>query len=272
MRLYILTAVHNYLEDTKKLLKSISSQTFRNFDIFLVDDGSSDGTNAFIHKNYPSVNIIKGDGNLWWSASLNLGLRKILKKAGKDDLVWIINNDCYFHKYVLQNLLSYQKRIGYENNITGSVIMDSKTKKISDDGVSIDWKQMNFKSGGTDALSTKGTLYPIQIFRKIGLFDAKHFPHYFSDYEFSIRAKRFGFGLNVCRKSHIYNRADRTGIERVSQKLRPSEIINLILSKRSKVNLLLQINMIRYACPNEFRLGCYYLLFAKFIKAIRLFV
>jgi len=267
-KIYILTAVHNELEDTKRLLRSIYSQTYKNYDVCLIDDGSTDGTSDFLQKNYPLVDVLKGNGSLWWTTCLNLGLNKILKIANKEDFIWIINNDCYFDRSVLQNLLTYEERIGHGKYIVGSVIIDSKTKKIFDDGVGIDWERMKFKSGGTDALSTKGTLYPINVFKQIGIFDAKHFPHYFSDYEFSIRVKRNGYYLTVCRESKIFNRVKRTGIDKIPVKLSAMEAFKLLFSRKSKINLPLQINIIRYVCPKEFRIRNYWLLLTKLLDKL----
>jgi GT2 family glycosyltransferase len=276
-RIYILTAVHNYLNDTKKLLESINCQSFKNYEIYLIDDGSTDGTAGFVHQNYPKANVLRGDGNLWWTASLNLGLKKILDKAGIDDYVWIINNDCYFAKDALKNLYNFNKGLKGSKNIVGSVVLDSKTKKVRDTGIKINWRTLRFSSvkpkdlnkATIDALSTKGTLYPVGVFREIGFFDAKHFPHYFSDYELSIRAKINGYNLLVFPKCIIYNESERTGIEN-STLIRSSltGLAGLLFSKKSKVNLLLQFNMIRYVCPKEFRSKSLLFLVSKIIKYI----
>ncbi len=267
-KIYILTAVHNDLDDTKRLLRSIYSQDVKNFEVFLVDDGSSDGTHDFISNNYPKVRILTTDEDLWWTGSLNLGLKSILTEAKKNDFVWIVNNDCYFSKSLLGDLYNFASHC--TKSIVGSLIVDSKTGKIVDEGVNINWKRLEFKSGGTDALSTKGTLYPVQVFKDVGLFDAKHFPHYFSDYEFSIRAKRRGYELVVCKNSRVYNKVERTGLEVTSSKLNLAGAFNLLFSKKSKVNLLLQVNMIRYVCPKEFKLRCSYVLLTKIIRTLGL--
>jgi len=252
-KIYILTAVHNNLADTKRFLSSVFSQDFKIFEVYLVDDGSTDGTSNFIKEKYSDVNLIKGDGNLWWTKSLNLGLKRILKKASENDFVWIINNDCTFGKTLLSNVSSFAAK--YKSFIIGSLVLDKKTKKIWDRGVKIDWSKLNFSMAGTDeqidALSTKGTLYPVRVFKKIGLFDAKHFPHYFSDYEFSIRAGRAGYKLIVCPTSKVYNRTERTGNAKLS------------FSKKSTINPILQLNIVRYVCPPEHRLRACFLLISK---------
>ena len=251
--IYILTAVHNDIEDTKKLLKSVYTQTLKNFEVFLVDDGSTDGTSNFIKEKYSEVNLIKGDGNLWWTKSLNLGLKRILEKASKNDFVWIINNDCTFGKTLLSSVSSFAAK--HKSFIIGSLVLDKKTKRIWDRGVKIDWSKLNFSMAGTDeqidALSTKGTLYPVRVFKEIGLFDAKHFPHYFSDYEFSIRAGRAGYKLIVCPASKVYNRIERTGTSKLS------------FSKKSTINPVLQLNLVLFVCPQRYRLKAFFLLISK---------
>lgn len=276
-KVFILTAIHDNLDSTKRLLKSIRGQSYDNFEIVLVDDGSTDGTSAFIKNHFPDINLYVGNGKLWWTKSLNIGLKIILDKAKKYDFIWIINNDCFFDSKVLENLVSYSKNIK-QKNIVGSVVIDSKTKKVWDTGVQIDWRNCEFKSisdiekcddGEIDALSTKGTLYPVQVFKEIGNFDAKHFPQYFSDYEFSIRAKRNGYKLCVCPTSRIYNFTSNTGIgDKINKKTKISDIFNLLFSKKSKVNIKVVINIIRYVCPKEYRIRNYYLLIKKTFKYI----
>lgn len=275
-KIFILTGVHNSLSDTKKLLKSIFEQTYNNYEIYIVDDGSMDGTTAYIQKKYPSINLIQGNGHLWWTRSINKGLRQILKKAKKNDLVWIINNDCFFNKDVLANLLNYSKQ-KFKKSIIGSEIIDSKTGNVWDSGIHINWAEGKFISLKVvknsediiDALPTKGTLYPIRVFQEIGLFDEKHFPHYFSDYEFTIRAKRNGYDLLLCHESKIYNLILRTGMgDFLPKRLKISTALQMMFSKKSKVNLSVNFNIIKYVCPPKYRFINYLFMVEKIIKYI----
>jgi GT2 family glycosyltransferase len=273
-KIFILTAVHNNLDDTIQLLNSIYKQTYKFYEVYIIDDGSTDNTELYISQHFPKVKLFKGSGNLWWAGSLNLGLKEILKQAGTKDLVWIINNDCVFSKETLQNLYNFYNSKG-NRKIIGSLVIDSKTKKIWDCGIIIDWRKCNFSSvdyknldkNEIDALSTKGTLYPIKVFRELGIFDQEHFPHYFSDYEYAIRAKNFGYKLLVCLDSKIYNKIERTGIgNKISNRLGFLELFYILSSNKSKVNLRLYINMIRYVCPKEYRLRNYLLMVSKMVK------
>lgn len=48
-----------------------------------------------------------------------------------------------------------------------------------------------------DVLPGRGTLIPIEVFQKIGLYDFKRLPHYGADYEFSRRANMYGYKLLI---------------------------------------------------------------------------
>lgn len=42
------------------------------FDVYMTDDGCTDGTNEAVHEKFPNIHIIQGDGSLFWSG----GMRK----------------------------------------------------------------------------------------------------------------------------------------------------------------------------------------------------
>ena len=128
----IVIPVHNGLDYTKKCLKSlfvtINESRYRNdIKIIIVDDGSTDGTAQWIYKNYNSIKILHGDGNLWWSKAMNMGAKYALKH--KTEYLLIINNDNIFTNDFIEKLVSFAKKTDFK--IVGSKILDLKTKKIT---------------------------------------------------------------------------------------------------------------------------------------------
>lgn len=71
--IYIIIPVHNRKHFTRECLLSLRKQTFQNFKVIVVNDGSSDGTGEMIEKEFSDVILLKGDGNLWWTGATNLG-------------------------------------------------------------------------------------------------------------------------------------------------------------------------------------------------------
>ena len=278
-KVYIICGVHNGLENTKKLLDCIGKQTYRDFQTIIIDDGSTDNTFSFINKEYPEVVLIKGNGKLYWTGALFEGVDWALKSAKKEDFILTINNDCTFEKNYIENLikLAGQKK----NSIIGSMAVDSKSRtSIHDAGVRIDWKAGKFiqlsprnisdlpldetYQANIDTLTTKGTLYPMDVFKRIGNFDKYHLPHYVSDYEFNCRAKRKGYELILNYQARVYNDVRNTGFgEDIPDKLNLYQFFEMLFARRSRVNILDNFWFITLCCPNKYKLWNYLLLLGK---------
>ena len=65
--IYIVIPVFNRLKFTKDCLDSLRKQSYGEFKVIVVDDGSTDGTYQHLKENYPEVIVLQGDGNLWWA-------------------------------------------------------------------------------------------------------------------------------------------------------------------------------------------------------------
>ena len=81
IRVAIVTPVHNRKEITLQCLRSISrlENDGLEFATFIVDDGSTDGTGSAIRAEFPEVEIIEGDGHLWFTEGTNVGIRAALR-------------------------------------------------------------------------------------------------------------------------------------------------------------------------------------------------
>lgn len=85
------------------------------FDLYLTDDGSTDGTADTITKpQYPyPVNILHGNGNLYWNGGMIVAWNAALKHGGYDGYLWL-NNDTYllpsiWNEIVEVDIYSYRK-------------------------------------------------------------------------------------------------------------------------------------------------------------------
>lgn len=280
---FVLTAIHNDIDKTKLFLKSLYSQTYPNIKVYIIDDGSTDNTAKSIHDNYPDIVLIGGNGKLWWTGALHLGITEILKVAKTDDYVLTINNDCTFSKDYIKNLLYSCKK--HKRSIIGSLVINKTTNKIWDAGVCIDWKNWKFIDQSKkveierrknnryiknlDMLSTKGTIFPLNTFKSVGNFDKRNFPHYLSDYDFTYKANKKNYNLLVDLKAKLFNVVERTGREGInSKKISWKELWFLFFNRKSKVNVVDQYNFINIHCPNKYKLLNYLLLIAKIIHYI----
>jgi GT2 family glycosyltransferase len=42
---------------------------------------------------FPEVHLLRGDGTLWWTGGINVGIRHVLSLAREQDRVLVINDD-----------------------------------------------------------------------------------------------------------------------------------------------------------------------------------
>lgn len=79
----VLLTVFNRKDKTLKCLQHLFNQLpieGYSIDVYLTDDGCTDGTPEAVKEQYPQVNIIHGDGNLFGIEECTLHGKKQLKK------------------------------------------------------------------------------------------------------------------------------------------------------------------------------------------------
>jgi len=206
--IYVVVPVHNRRALTERFLECLARQTFRNFTVIVVDDGSTDGTAELVRDKFPEAILLRGDGNLWWSGATNLGIRHALKIASENDALLIINDDLEVDPIYLDRLCDVWR--SHPNTLIGSVVVDlSSPDRILYGGETLNrWlaksRWLNAGKRLTEfapdhrvkvsVLNGMGTLVPASVFRDVGLYDEKHFQQGGDD-EFSARASDKGYSL-----------------------------------------------------------------------------
>jgi GT2 family glycosyltransferase len=71
----IIIVNYNGLHFLEPCLSSLATQTYKNFEIIFVDNGSSDGSVGFVQEHYPRVRIVETGKNLGFAGGTNTGIR-----------------------------------------------------------------------------------------------------------------------------------------------------------------------------------------------------
>lgn len=194
-RLYIVVPVHNRKEVTRTFITCLLNQSFQEWHLLLIDDGSEDGTSEMAAGLTSRLTIIRGDGNWWWARSLQKGIDWIRSVGcSGDTIVLIINDDTVFDAGFLEQ--GVEKVMSGPDQIVKPYGYDSVHGHLVDAGIRFDWFSLTGSviggEGEADCFSTRGIYLSCATLMKIGSFYPWLLPHYLSDYEFTIRAKRKG--------------------------------------------------------------------------------
>lgn len=87
------------------VLSSLERQTIRNFEVILVDNGSTDGSCAFVSAEYPWVHMIQFPENYGFSRAVNEGIH-----AARSPYVLLLNNDTEAEPDFLEEMVAALRR------------------------------------------------------------------------------------------------------------------------------------------------------------------
>lgn len=194
----VLLSCHNRKQKTLKCLKFLNDQvgidTEYKIEIFLVDDGSTDGTAEAISLDFPQVNIIKGNGELYWNRGMHLAWETAAAYKDFDYYLWL-NDDTFLFKNTLENLFSKTFATSIVCGATKSSILNNATYG----GISNKNNKLLIPNGSyqnADYCNGNCVLIPSNVYKKLGNLDPI-FQHALGDFDYSLRARKQGIEIKV---------------------------------------------------------------------------
>jgi|GEM_PF-1007835 len=214
---------YNYAEYIAEAVESVINQTYRDFELIIVDDGSTDGSRKILnsyHKKYAEFVkvILKGNGGQ--ASALNEGYA-----ASKGDVVCFLDSDDYWYPDKLREVIKYHQEYGI---VQHNLLVNGKEKYmyLSNDA---DWQVLLKEFGYVRGLiPTSGISIKREILEKV-------FPLPVG--KFKIGADAF-IRWNSMYFSPIYSLDKALGFYRVHGN-------NIFYSRYSQENILEFVNIIK---------------------------
>jgi len=173
--------------------------------LIVVDNASQDNSLYLAEKDFPQLVVIRNSENIGFARAVNQGLRKAQELQAT--CVWLFNPDARAREHSLTELISASRSL--PQGLFSPVIFD-KTGDIWFSGGVLSWWRMKalhrqtayLQNRNEDFLTGCALFIPIAIVQSIGAFDENFFLYY-EDADFSVRAKKAGFRLQVVPKSFV---------------------------------------------------------------------
>lgn len=191
---------------------SVLNQTYKDFEIIMVDNASTDGSVEYVQEKYPSAKIIQTNENLGFAKGCNVGMR-----ASNAPYIVTLSNDTRVESNWLEELVrvaEIDERIG----ICSSKLLLMDTPDIYNSAgffiilnAFIYDRALGKKVGRyekleqVDGVSGASTLYRKKMLDVIGLFDERFFFGH-DDIDLSWRAKNAGWKAMYVPNSVCYHK------------------------------------------------------------------
>ncbi|MCX7984583.1 MAG: glycosyltransferase [Bacteroidetes bacterium] len=255
--LYILLPVHNRRDITYQFLQHLKIQTYTNYHVVLLDDGSTDGTAELAKTIIPSITILKGNGTWWWAGALHEGYKWLKNNScTENDYVLIINDDVIFkHDYLHIGVETLKQ---HPKTLVISTVYGIESGKQVDGGTYMDWKHWKSSlvtdSSKVNCASTRGLFIHALDFITLGGFYPKLLPHYTSDYEFTIRAHRLGFRFHIEPSLVLFVHETTSGIFHFRDETSYITFLRKLFSKKYTLQPVYLSIFVVLACPWKWKL------------------
>jgi GT2 family glycosyltransferase len=204
----------NGLKDTLECLRSLKKINYLNYEIIVVDNGSSNNEKDIIEKYYPEIRIIRNSTNQGFSRGNNIGAKLALEN--KPDYLLFLNNDTIVTPDFLKELVNFCQN-NQDVGCAGPLILDYYQKeKVDSCGGNLNKilfslkpykfiskepiKNLNFVSGCAFFIRSS-------IIERVGLWDEDFFS-YWEDVDFCLRIKKANLQIASVPSSVIYHKAN----------------------------------------------------------------
>jgi len=203
----VLLTCYNRRQKTLDCLETLAQQSLLEgikLGIYLVDDGSTDNTSEAIQQTYPQVNLLQGDGTLFWTGGMQLAFSAAIRDQ-HDFYLWL-NDDTLLYPTALKTLLETFNQVAEQETLHTIVVgstQDPQTKEFTYGGVlkgrwfhpcQFRWVKPIDQPQRCDTMNGNCVLIPHEVVELVGGLDLV-FRHYAADFDYGLRAKQKGCTL-----------------------------------------------------------------------------
>lgn len=196
----ILLTCHNRKDKTIHCLAALYDQIgitdAYSIEVFLVDDASTDGTADVIKINFPEVNIIAGNGNLFWNRGMHLAWETAAATKDFDYYLWLNDDTILDPTSLLELIKTHAIATSFEQReviITAACRSDINNDIFSYGGRNEEGSVIpNGTLQSCKYINGNCVLVPKAVYKILGNL-SEDYTHGIGDFDYGLRALQIGF-------------------------------------------------------------------------------
>ena len=145
--------------------------------VFLVDDGSTDGTGGRVKECYPQVSVIEADGTLYWAKGMRTAWKAAIAERNDWDAYLWLNDDTELNDGALAQLMATNDGerivVGELKNAAGKIVYGLRERGL---------------------FTGNCVLVPRKVYERIGMICGEY-SHAWADSDYAMMAKRAGINV-----------------------------------------------------------------------------
>jgi GT2 family glycosyltransferase len=200
-----------------RCLPSLVNQTYSDFEVILVDNGSSDDSVDFVQENYPQIRLLQNEQNQGFAGPNNQAIR-----VAQGRYIVTLNNDTEVPADWLQILASAAESNLEMGAFASLVVFDDRRHMIDSAGLSVSLAGIGCQNRLGEAAHivcereevfgacASAALYRREMLDDVGLFDEDYFAYY-EDVDLAWRARLRGWRALLVPQAVVYHIHSATG-------------------------------------------------------------
>ena len=171
MKIAVLMTCYNRVDTTMECLRCLFKQSVpdgHSLDVWLVDDGSPDGTGDKVKTGYPQVHVIKGRGDLYWCKGMHLAWVSAAEACDYDGYLWL-NDDVMLFDGVIEMMVKDAESVADESILIGATVDDGGHVVYGMSGESGKIVPKGYPYQGRGEMSGNFVYVSRSVFQRIGM-------------------------------------------------------------------------------------------------------
>lgn len=195
-----------------RCLSALEQQHFRDFEIILVDNGSTDDSASRVEVDFPTIQVVRLAANLGFAFANNVGA-----KQARGQWLVLLNNDAFPEPMWLQALVSAAERYPLYSGFASLQIQDGSRGKIDGAGDTYHCLGASWRTGVGELVNERwlverdvfapcaaAAMYHREEFLAAGGFDSSFFC-YFEDVDLAFRINMRGGKFRFIPQARVFH-------------------------------------------------------------------